>query len=251
MSTARGEIRDKIRDDSRRDDYTLHRTGEIVAILERLRIARALATVEFGDGHAIVSSLLELRRDCRVMIFDIARDPDQNRRLFASQRLSFVTELDNIPIAFETGAASLVNCADGPAALVKFPASLVRLQRREWFRVPLPLDPPIRCTVLDARGNASPALAVDLSCGGAGLIVEDHAGTLREPGSEHELILSLPEVGHIALDAKLSSVKSTQPSQNGAASKIRVGFRFEAVPAKIASQIQRYVNRVELMRKKN
>lgn len=231
--------------------YTLHHAGEIVTILERLRRQRALATVEFGDGHAIVSSLLELRRDAGVMIFDIARDPDQNRRLFASERLSFVTELDNIPITFETAAPSLIAYADGPAAVVGFPASLVRLQRREWFRVSLPLDPPIRCTVFDSRGNASPAQAVDLSCGGAGLVVEDVGGALREAGSEHELVLSLPEIGRITLDAKLSSVKPTPPSPGEPASKIRVGFRFESVSPKLASQIQRYVNRVELMRKKD
>lgn len=236
------------------DGCTLHHAGEILAILERLRLQRALATVEFGDEdgykYAIVSSLLQLRRDVSAMIFDIARDPEQNRRLFAAQRLSFVAELDNIPIAFDTSAPSLVTCADGHAALVEFPRALVRLQRREWFRVSLPLEPQIRCTVFDAQGNASPARVVDLSCGGAALEVEDEGCALREQESEHELILSLPEIGRIALDAKLRSLKPTFPSAIGAPSRVRIGFRFVSIPAKIASQIQRYVNRVELMRRK-
>ena len=233
-----------------RDNCTLHHRGEIVAILDRLLRQRTLVTIEFGDGHAIVSSLLELRREARVMYFDIARDPEQNSRLFASQRLAFVTELDHIPITFETTAPSLVTRADGPAAVVGFPDALVRLQRREWFRVSLPLDPPIRCTVFDAHGNASPALAVDLSCGGAGLVVDDEGGTLRRAGSEHELIISLPEIGRITLDAKLSSVKPAGSSPGEPGSKVRVGFRFESDPPKLASQIQRYVNQVELSRKK-
>ena len=170
------------------DDCTLHHAGEIVSILERLRLQGALATVEFGDGHAIVSSLLELRRDVSALIFDISRDPEQNRRLFAAQRLSFVAELDSIPIAFDTSAPSLVACADGPAALVEFPRSLVRLQRREWFRVSLPLDPPIRCTVFDAQGNASPARAVDLSCGGAALEVDDEGCSMRDPDEARRTI---------------------------------------------------------------
>ena len=232
------------------DRYTLHHSGEIAAILERLRSERTLTTIAFRDGHAIVSSLLEVRRDAGIMIFDIARDPEQNRRLFASERLSFATELDHIPITFDTAAAALVACADGPAAVVEIPRTLVRLQRREWFRVSLPIDSPIRCTVLDARGNASPAHAVDLSCGGAGLVVDDAGYALGQAGSEHELIFSLPEIGRITLDAKLSSVKPTPPSPGGPTSKIRVGFRFESVSPKLASQIQRYVNRVELLRKK-
>ncbi len=237
------------------DDYTLHHAGEILAILERLRLERALAAVEFGDAvgykYAFVSSLLELRRDIGAMIFDISRDPEQNRRLFAAQRLSFVAELDNIPIAFDTCAPSLVACADGPAALVGFPKALVRLQRREWFRVSLPIDPPIRCTVFDAEGNASPARVVDLSCGGAALEIEGAGRAPCEADSKHELILSLPEVGRIALEARLSSVKSAPMSASGSPARTRIGFRFVAIPAKIASQIQRYVNRVELMRRKD
>lgn len=233
------------------DRYTLHHAGEIAAILERLRSERALTTIEFCDGHTIVSSLLELRRDAGVMIVDIARDPEQNRRLFASERLSFVSELDRIPITFDTAAPALVARADGPAAVVEFPRALVRLQRREWFRVSLPIDPPVRCTVLDARGNASPARAVDLSCGGAGLVVDDAGHTLSRAGSEHELIFSLPEIGRIALDARLSSVKPPTPLTDGVAAKVRVGFRFESMSPKLASQIQRYVNRVELTRKKD
>ncbi len=244
-----------LRSSAASDDCTLHHAGEIVAILERLRLERALATVEFGDAdgynYAIVSSLLELRRDVGAMIFDIASDPEQTRRLFASQRLSFVAELDNIPITFDTSAPSLVACADGPAALVEFPKALVRLQRREWFRVPLPLDPPIRCTVFDAEGNASPARAVDLSCGGAALELDAEGCSACEHDSEHELILSLPEIGRIALEMKLKSVKPALPCANGAPSRVRIGFRFVSIPAKIANQIQRYVNRVELMRRKD
>lgn len=231
-------------------DCTLHHAGEIVAILERLRLQRTLTTVEFGEGYAIVSSLLELRRDVGAMVFDIARDAEQNRRLFAAQRLSFVAELDSIPITFDTPAASLVACTDGPAALVEFPKALVRLQRREWFRVSLPLDPPIRCTLFDAQGNASPARAVDLSCGGAALEFDDQGGLSCELDSEHELILSLPEIGRIALDARPTSVKPTFAADNATPSRVRIGFRFVAIPAKIASQLQRYVNRVELTRRK-
>ena len=222
--------------------YLLHHPAEVLAIVERLRREHRLTTVEFGDGHAIVSSILEVRRDTGVLIFDIARDADQNRRLFASSSLSFVTELDHIRISFETGAASTCTVADGPAAVVALPDLVARLQRREWFRAELPGDPPIRCTVLDDHGNASPARTLDLSEGGAALLVDDTTARDAKPGSDHELILSLPEVGPVALEATLRTVGPSPGS-----SKIRMGFRFEGVPPKTASRIQRYVQRLEAM----
>ena len=225
--------------------FALHHRAEILAIVERMLRERALTTVEFADGHALVSSLLEVRRDANVMVFDVARDPEQNRRLFASQTLGFVTELDHVQVAFETGPASLIARVDGPAAVVELPSSVIRLQRRAWFRAALPVMPPIRCTVLDRNGQATPAQAIDLSPGGAALIVDDPAARHTQAGCEHELILSLPDVGRLELDATLRTVKPTGAA-DGARSRIRMGYRFDAVPARTASRIQRYVQHVEV-----
>jgi c-di-GMP-binding flagellar brake protein YcgR len=225
--------------------YRLDHRVDIVAILDRLHRERALTTVEFGD-HAIVSSVLEVRRDADALIFDVARDAESNRALFASQSLTFISELDHIQIAFETKAPSLVALRDGPAAVVDFPSAVVRMQRREWFRAEVPVNPPIRCTVLDRSGNASPAQVVDLSCGGAGVVVDDAAFAEARPGADHELILSLPEVGRLELGATLRTVRPAARMTGSPKPRMRLGFRFEAVPPKTASQIQRYVQRLEV-----
>jgi len=226
--------------------FTLRNRAEILAIVERVKSERALTTVEFADGHAFLSNILEVRRDANVLVFDIAREAEQNRRLFASPALGFVTELDHVQIAFETAAASLVNCADGPAAVVEVPSAVIRLQRREWFRADLPTQPPVRCTVLDEVGNATPAKAIDLSSGGAALLVDEALLGQSLPGSDHELILSLPEVGRIELEATLRSVLRTGSSADRGAATLRAGFRFEDVPPRLATRIQRYVQHLEV-----
>jgi flagellar brake protein len=198
--------------------------------------------VEFGDGHAIVSSVLEVRRDTNALVFDIARDVEANRHLFGASRLAFVSELDNIQIAFETKAASLFAFVDGPAAVVDMPNAVVRLQRREWFRATLPVQPPIRCTVLDHKGKASPAQAIDLSCGGTAMMVDDPSLADTEIGAGLELILSLPDVGPVALGATLRTVQH----KDTIGGKVRLGFRFEKVVPKTANQIQRYVQQLEV-----
>lgn len=220
--------------------YTLHHPAEVLAIVERMQRERAMTTIEFADGHAIVSNLLEVRRHTNALVFDIPRDAEQNHRLFASRTLAFVSELDHVRITFETGAASPLTLTDGPAAVVDLPTAVVRLQRREWFRALLPVQPPIRCTVLDQDGHAIDARAIDLSLGGTGLAVDERSAAQVQPGSGHELILSLPEIGRLELEATLQTVMPTAPS------KVRMGFRFESVPTKTASQIQRYVQQLQV-----
>ena len=227
---------------------TLSHKVEILAIVERIRRERTLTTVEFGDGQAIVSSLLDVRRDSDALLFDVARDPEQNRRLFASRTLRFMTELDRIQISFDTSAASMVSLSDGPAAVVPLPQTVVRLQRREWFRAALPVQPPIRCSLLDEDGHVIAGQAIDLSEGGAAVIVDD-AGTGRPtPGSDRELILSLPEIGRLELDATLRTIRPIPGSgaHRGQVPRVRIGLRFELLPARTAAQIQRYVQQVEV-----
>jgi c-di-GMP-binding flagellar brake protein YcgR len=226
-------------------DYTLRHRGEILQILDRLHRERTLTTMEFGDGHAIVSRVIDVRGEDNAIVFDVARDADANDVLFASNGVSIVTELDHIQIAFETGAPMMVAYADGPAAVVDVPRAITRLQRREWFRAELPIRPPIRVTVVDEDGNASPALALDLSCGGAGIVIDDPAFE-AEAGTRHELVLSLPEVGRVALDATLRTVRTTTGLPAIGTGKVRLGFRFDRVPGRTSNQIQRYVQRLEV-----
>ncbi len=226
--------------------FTIRHRAGIVALVDRMRRERTLATVEFGDGHAIVSSVLEVRRDSGALVFDIARDADQNARLFGADRLGFVTELDHVHVAFDTGAAVLVSLPDGPAACVELPSAVVRLQRRECFRAALPVQPPVRCTVLDEDGNAMPAHAIDLSAEGAALVVEGPLGAASTPGRGHELVMTLPDVGRIETDATLCSMMPVRGANDAASSATRLGFRFEALPSKKANEIQRYVQRIEV-----
>lgn len=222
-------------------DFALLRPAEVVAILERLQRERVPTTIAFDDGHAIVSSLLEVRRETQALVFDVALDAEQNQRLFASRTLTFTALLDHVQVGFETGTPRAIAMGDGPAAVVALPASVVRLQRREAFRAALPLQPPIRCTVLDRDGHATPAQAIDLSATGAGLVVDEPTGD-ASPGSAHELVLSLPDVGRVDLDATLRTVTTAA----GPTPRVRMGFRFESLPRPIAQRIQRYVQHLEV-----
>jgi flagellar brake protein len=227
-------------------DYTLRHRVEIVAILERLQRERTLTTMELRDGHAIVSTILSVRADRDLVLFDVSRSRRVNHALFTSPSVHVVTELDHIQIAFETGAPMTGKFAGGPAAVVDLPLAITRLQRRESFRAELPAHPAIRCTVLDDSGNASPAQAVNLSCGGAAVVVDDPAFGTGRPGARHELVMSLPDVGRVALDATLCTVRPTSGLPAMEEGKIRLGFRFEKVPGKTSNEIQRYVQRLEV-----
>lgn len=231
------------------DRFAVRTRAEIVALLERLHAEHTVMSIEYGDGLAVVSRVLEVRRDAEVFVIDVARDPEITAALFAASTLFFTTELDHVQIAFEGTRASPIAMGDGPAAAVTLPESIVRLQRREWYRVQLPSSERLLCTVLDRHGKASAAHAVDLSCGGVGVVVDEDA-IRSDIGDGLELILSLPDGGRVELDATLSNILPTDTPLPGDPVQVRLGFRFDRVPPRTETQIQRYVTRVEVARRK-
>ena len=222
-------------------DFTLHHRADVLAIVDRMQRDRTVVTIELGHGQAIVSSVLEVRRDAHAMVFDVARDPARNHRLFEASRLTFVSQLDHVAITFETGTPAPITIVDGPAALVAIPTSIVRLQRREAFRATLPRRPPVRCTVDDHDGHALTAQALDVSATGTALLVDD-PGEAAVADSAHTLVMSLPDVGTIEVAATLRTVTRV------AGPAARMGYRFESVPPALGNRLQRYVQELEVHR---
>ena len=56
--------------------FALRHPADIIEILDQLCREEIPVTVEFENGPAIVSSVLEVRRDTNAMVFDVARDAD-------------------------------------------------------------------------------------------------------------------------------------------------------------------------------
>jgi len=229
--------------------YALHRREEIVALFERLVAERTVLSVDYAEGLTIVSRVLEVRRDADVLVVDVSGDAAANDGLFAASKLFFLTELDQIQIAFESTRAAPIAMSDGPAAAIALPDTVVRLQRREWYRVHLPLDRRLLCTVLDRHGQAQPARAVDLSCGGVGVVVDQDALTSRI-GDGIELILSLPDGDQLSLDATVSNILPAEAPTPGDPVQVRLGFRFERVSPRTETRLQRYVTRLEVAQRK-
>jgi len=84
-------------------DYTLRHRVEILQILDRLRNERTLTTMEFRDGHAIVSMVLDVRPTATRSYSTSRAIARRTTRCSRRRRSTSLTELDHIQIAFETG----------------------------------------------------------------------------------------------------------------------------------------------------
>ena len=142
---------------------------------------------------------------------------------------------------------------DGKAALAaSIPSALLRLQRREFFRLEPPANPPIHCGIAieyPASGIQTHELPVlDISAGGISLQAPTSLMNDLEPGGIfRDCRLDIP--GECVLLVNLQVQKVVEISTNTDQHKLRVGCSYVSMPALRLATIERYITRIERERK--
>src|SRR5690606_25616808 len=134
--------------------FRINSRREILSLLRTISERKQLVRLVLDSGvDTVVTSILDVDEDEGTMLLDCARTATLNDRVLSAKKLSFETMLDNIRILFSSADAHRCEYEDLPAFSVPLPAHLIRLQRREFYRVPTPVTTPVLCTVPVKKEN--------------------------------------------------------------------------------------------------
>src|ERR1035437_3197653 len=142
--------------------FLLYSKSEILAVLRTLIQKGAMITVHFDQGHSfLLTSMLALSADNGEFILDIGSNEEMNQRALLAKKLIFTTLIDKVKIQFSLNKLSQTQ-NDGRLAFVgAVPERLLRLQRREFFRLSTPIANRIRIIAMLRRADGS-ALPIEL-----------------------------------------------------------------------------------------
>jgi flagellar brake protein len=235
---------------AREEDERYFLTGytEIVFALNDLIHRGELVTVSFNAGaDFMLTTLLSVDRDDDTLVFDWGGSDAANRKLIKSERSIFVAKPDGIKVQFVVGEVIETVFGDRKAFVADLPEKLIRLQRREFFRVATPVGRPLMCQVSSAAGEQTDVPIHDLGVGGIGLTLH-HALAVLEPGLVlPEIRVQLPDQGEVRCAATVCH--ATNLETLAAHPAIRVGLRLENPPHVMQARIQRYIVGVERTRR--
>ena len=128
--------------------YTLHSRAEILFQLRAIQKRKLLVNLDLtGSRQIVVTSVLAVNEANNTLILDSARGDALNHELMSGKGAEFIAQIDGVSITFATGPVTLCDYEKLPALRMAMPKSLIRLQRREHFRVPLPIAHPVKCIV--------------------------------------------------------------------------------------------------------
>jgi c-di-GMP-binding flagellar brake protein YcgR len=228
--------------------YTLHSRREIINLLRTVGTRNQLLRMQpEGSGDSVVTSILHVDDDSGTVVIDCAPSRIVNERILESGTVSFETVLDNIRMLFSAAGVQSCEFEERPALLIPLPASLIRLQRREFYRVQTPIATPVKCAipVVDPQLKSAVSVTVALanvSAGGIG-VVDDRKLIAPDIGKSFpNCRIDIPG-SPVAVTLQLRNVQDLTLS-NGKQVR-RLGFMFIEPSSSALASVQRYITKIE------
>lgn len=220
---------------------------EIIGLLKGLKDSKQLISMLINSGTEVfITSILDIDDKNNLVVIDSVAGQLANQRVIEAPRVSFEGLLDKISIQFSSTNIERIEFEGGPALQFAIPASMIRLQRREYYRINTPLTSPIRALIpvqIDERHEVLKMSLVDISCGGIAILDEKKLLN-NTPGFIYEHCkLDLPTIGLVDV---VLQIRNSQDLVllNGKPNR-RLGCQFVHMSNSVLASIQRYIMKLE------
>ncbi len=246
MSEQKNIFHDNITDEYAK--YLVSSRQEIAQILRALSQQNAMVTAYFKQGSEFfLTAIVEVDSASGNLIVDYGSEEETNRRALAADKIVFVTNLDRIKIQFNTKVLAKINHQGRPAFRMPLPASLLKLQRREYYRLVTPMRTPLPCIIPDLAGARYEVTVADISVGGASISGLPPEAPLEKGQLIAQCRILLPEEGTVVSTLEVRSLQ--QSTLRSGVLVLRAGCYFTDIPAAHRAKIQRYIIRIDRERR--
>ncbi|MCL2022394.1 MAG: flagellar brake protein [Betaproteobacteria bacterium] len=231
--------------------YLLHSQTEIVFVLRDAMKRGCMLTAYFDAGESFfLTSILAVSPEG--VTLDYGGDEAVNQRALRTSRLVCLTSIDRVKVQFALNGLTGIQYEGRPAFFSALPETLLRLQRREYFRVGTPIANPVKCDIPIHKADGSDMVfqipLIDISAGGIGLSATTEQVTFFEPNRVMEgCLLFLHDGTEITMSLVVRS--AFEVTTRSGLRYIRVGCEYQDLRASLLNIIQRYITRLERERK--
>jgi len=221
---------------------------QIQSLLRNISEGGSRAALYFdGAKDFIMTSLLDVGD--KGLWVEQGTDTPKNRRIAESRKIILVSSLNQVKIQFAADGIRAVTRQGYPAFYLPLPASLYRIQRREYYRLAIPLSEQLRCVIPTIKPQAGGQIEVpvmDISGGGIRLSCTEENIEFVLGQTYAGCQIDLPEVGKISVTIIVKSLVSISPKP-GQTIK-RVGCEFKDSDTASSVLLQRYVTRMQRLK---
>jgi c-di-GMP-binding flagellar brake protein YcgR len=225
------------------EKFTTSNTREIVFYLRQLiNDGERISVIFDGGRETVLTLLLNVDEANNQLIFDWGGSDVSNRKLLQSERNFFVSMPHGVKNQFVTGPVFETTYQKRQAFRTQLPQSYTRLQRREFFRLILPITRRPTCTIQPPQGSPMQLSVVDLSIGGIAAELPGDKLPFELGQILSQARIELKGIGVLQVDLEVSN---SSVVQRGGKTSGRVGCRFVRLSSAMENQLQRFITDVQ------
>ena len=234
--------------------YLINNRTEILVHLRALLKHHTLVTVYLDEGKQFfLSTLLSLDEGSNQLLLDGSNHAASNDAALKAARITLSAPLDRVKIQIRLPGLSMTTVDGKKTLTAPIPGSLLRLQRREFFRVETPHHiNPLRCKLAVPKPAGGHDVVdyplFDLSGGGLSMLGAIRDAEFFSLGELfHDCRLDIPGESVLSVNLRVCEVLEMELANGD--QQLRLGCEFISLPGTRLAFIERYITRLERERK--
>jgi len=221
-------------------------------IVQKLRLLiknHVFVTASFNNGsQSMNTAIIDVIRDMDLVAIDYGPNQSLNDELLSASRIVFKASFDGINVQFSTNSITKAKYQGESVFAIPIPDSMLWVQRREFFRVRVPMGIPATCEIRQADDSYRAYKVFDISAGGLSILDEYYDLEVEAGIVMSQCRLELPEHGNGRVNLEVRNILPVKAGERAAGR--RIGCSFNNMGMSFAATIQRYIHAVESARKR-
>ena len=229
------------------EHYMLYGRGEIMQKLRQLGKKHSLITLHFGES-TMLSTVVDVLSDKNLLVLDYGGNEEMNEKLLKHNRAIVKTDYDGIQAQFTIKDIRKARLQGKPSFACPLPEDVLWVQRREYYRVRIPLSEVVTCELIHGDNNRTEYPVLDISTGGIALFDKDDELELEPGNIFHNCKLTLGDhsSAYINLEIRNHILKNPNNPEEGT----RCGCAFINLTGDFEANVQKFINIVDLQQKR-
>lgn len=229
-------------------NYMIRSKMEIPYILKAIQAKNEIVTAYFNQGSDfILTAILDISGENNTILLDIGVDDELNRRILESDKIIFVSTQDHVRIQFVANRIERSTHEGKPAFKIALPKELLKLQRREFYRLSTPVSHPVKCLIPDHENGTVEITVSDISLGGIAITHYHERLNLAIGDTFPECTIMIPGIDPLKTGLEVRNEQEIR-LKNGTKTH-RAGCMFIDFSPGQQSSIQRYINKLDRERR--
>ncbi len=230
-------------------EFRIKSKKEMLFILQDIAENGTRIALYYDDHNFILTTLYGANENG--MWLDVGPFPPENKRILLSEKITFVSLHQHVKVQFEAHEIESVLLEGDETFYLELPDYLLRIQRRDYFRLSIPASAPVKCIIPIKLYNPDKpeepeilreVTVLDISGGGVSLLCDEHETELRPGRTFQDCLISLPDIGNLRVNIE---VKNNINTTHNELVNTRAGCQFGRLDNQTNSLLQNYITRLQ------